>query len=93
MTVLLDNVNTNTTSSEVEFGGGSRVIVVRGDDFGGGTVDIEVRSNNDSRFLAVEDASFTADGDKILDSTVPGLTFRARFFDATSPVNVFVELI
>jgi len=93
MTVLLDNVNADTTSSEIEFQGGSRVIVVRGDDFGGGTVAIEVKSNNDSRFLAVEDASFTADGDKILDSTVPGLTFRAVLSGSTSPSNVFAELI
>lgn len=91
--ILLNNVNVDTTSDPAEFGGGSKVIVVRGDDFGGGTVTIEVRSNNDSRFLVIEDASFTADGNKILDSTVSGLTFRAVLSGATSPSNVFVELV
>ena len=93
MIILLDNVNADTISDEEPFLGGSRVIIVRGDDFGGGTVDIEVRSNNDSRFLAIEDASFTADGNKIVDCTIPGLTFRAVLSGATSPVNVFAELI
>ena len=95
MTVLLNNVDADEVSAEVEFGGGSKVIVVRADDFGGGIVAIEVKSKSDSgnRFLVLANGSFTANGDLILDSTKSGLTFRAVLSGATSPSNVFVELV
>jgi len=93
MTKLLDNVNADETSDPVKFGGGSKVIVVRGDDFGGGTVNIEQRSSSDSgeRFATI--SSFISNGTKILASVTPGLITRAVLTGATSPSNVFVELI
>ena len=93
MTKLLDNVNVNTTSDPVEFTGGSKVAVVRGDDFGGGTVNIEQKSTSDpsERFATV--ASFTSNGTKILESMKSGMSTRADLTGATNPVNVFVELV
>ena len=93
MTVLLDNVNVDTTSDEEKSDGGNRVLVVRADNFGGGNVQIQVRSNNDSRFLLVTGASFATDDTKILNSTKSGLTYRAVLSGSSGASNVFVELV
>jgi len=93
--ILLNNVNVDTTSGPLKTDGGNKVIVVRGDDFGGGTVEIQVKSNNDSenRFLTLDNGSFTVDGTLLLSATKSGLTYRAVLSGATSPVNIFAELV
>ena len=53
--VLLDNVDANDTSEPKAFGGGSKVVVVRADDFGGGTVDIEQKSESVSIIVLVSE--------------------------------------
>ena len=91
--ILLKNVNVDTTSVEEKVDGGNRALVVRADNFGGGTVQIQVRSNNDSRFVLVTGGSFTADDTKILKSTKSGLTYRAVLSGSSGASNVFVELV
>ena len=93
MTILLDNVSVDGPGPEVEFNGGKRVLVVRGDNFGGGEVDIEVRSTGDSRFKTLDDGSFTEDGTKTIDFTAIGLVFRASLNNSSGASNVFAEIL
>lgn len=91
--ILLDNVDADETSEEKTFGGGTKVIVVRADDFGGGEVNIQQRVSNDSlaRFATI--ATFTSNGQKILESVKSGIFTRAVLTGSTSPINVFAALI
>lgn len=95
MTVLLNNVNANVTSNPDPTDGGKRVIVVRADNFGGGTVEIQGKSNNDpnARFLLIPGASFTSGDTKILDGAKSGMTYRAVLSGSSGASNVFVELV
>ncbi len=90
---LLDNVDVDTTSSEVRFGGGSKVLIVRADNFGGGTVTLEGKSSNDSanRFASIQE--FTEDGTVKIQSTGPSFVFRAVLSGSSGASNVYVELI
>lgn len=91
--IFLNNVNTNTTSDPHSFNGGQKTIVVRGDDFGGGTVDIEERSTSDpsSRYSSI--AGFDSDGSKSLLVAFANMEYRAVLSGATSPSNVFAEIL
>ncbi len=95
MTVLLNNVNTDTESNPESFDGGQRAIVVRGDNFGGGDVSIQARSKSDpsSRFAEIDDGNFTTDGTKLLLESKKNLEFRAVLANSTNPVNVFAEIV
>ncbi len=92
-TILLDNVNADTTSDTFTFNQPSAILVVRADDYDSGTVTLEVASTSDNRFTVLDDATFTADGTKKIDLTIPGLEYRAVLSGSTSPVNVKVEMI
>ncbi len=96
MPILLDNVSVDTVSANFSGRGGSHIVIIRGDDFGGGTVDIQIASVNDNvagpRFAVIEDASFTANGSFKLDYLPSGYLIRAELSGSTSPVNVFVEV-
>jgi len=94
MTILLDNVMTDTVSDIVTFRGGPAVIYVRGDDYDGGTVEIEIATVDDSeqRFAAITDGSFTADGTVKIDYLANGSQLRASLTGATSPINIFVSV-
>lgn len=91
--ILLNNVDVDITSDEFSFSGGSKVLVVRADDFGGGNVTLESKSRNDTlnRFAAIE--VFTANGNKKILSTVPGIVYRAVLDGSSGASNVYVELI
>jgi len=91
--IILNNINSDETSQTFSFQGGSAVLVVRADDFGGGTVTLETRSKNDTEGRFKEISSFTSDGTEKIFSTITGLDFRVVLSGATSPSNVFVETI
>jgi len=94
MAILLDNVSVDTISETFKVRGSSHVAVIRGDDFGGGTVSVEVASPNDSigRFSALVDGSFTESGQYKIDYLPSGSLIRAQLIGSTSPVNVFVDI-
>lgn len=93
--ILLNNVNVDTIGDPEPTDGGKRVLIVRADSFGDGTVKIEAKSNNDpsGRFLAVPDASFTSGDTKILDGAKSGMTYRAVLSGSSGASNVFAELV
>ena len=93
MTILLPNVDVDTEGPEVQFNGGKRVLVVRGDNFGGGEVEIEVASPGDLRFSPLDDGVFTANGTKTIDFTPVGLIFRASLKNSSGASNVFAEML
>jgi len=97
MTILFNNIDANATSLEFTFNGGSRVLNIRGDDFGGGTVVLQMASSSDpsnpNRFVDIENASFTANGSVIVENTKIGLIYRAVFSGATNPDNVFTDMV
>jgi len=94
MTILLNQVNANTVSDTINSNGGKAVVFVRGDNFGSGTVDIEVAAGSDpsSRYTVLTDASFTENGQKTLDYLPAGTKLRANLSGATGASNVFVEI-
>lgn len=95
MAILLNQVNVNTNGDAVTFDGGFGIAVVRADDFGGGTVSIEARSVNDTgnRWEVLPSGAFTTDDTKKIEGLVLGLEIRATLTSATSPSNVFVEIL
>lgn len=93
MTVLLNNVDVDTTSAEFKPSGGIAMAIIRGDSFGGGTVNIEIASTADNRFATFPNASFTANGTIKLDYLPVGTIIRADFTGSTGASNVFVEIL
>ena len=91
--ILFNNINSDETSEIFTFQGGSALVIVRADDFGGGTVTLETRSKNDTGGRFEEIASFTGDSTEKIFSIVPGLDFRVVLAGSTSPSNVFVETV
>jgi hypothetical protein len=93
--ILLNNVAANTTSTGVASRGGKFVAIIRGDSYGGGTVNIQVASANDPglRYATLSAGAFTANGQLNLDFLPVGLLVRAEFTGATAPSNVFVEIM
>lgn len=94
MTTLLNNVNADTTSAVFLFNGGSGTLFIRGDDFGGGTVALEVATTDDSfdRFIPLPNGVFTEGTTKTLDYLSHSTQFRAVLSGATDPVNIFVSI-
>lgn len=95
MTVLLSNVDVDTTSVEFTSRGGPALIIVRGVDFGGGTVNIELASVVDvlNRFALFPGGAFTANGSLKLDYLPIGTRIRADFTGSTAADDVFVEIL
>lgn len=96
MTVLLDNVSADVSDPPAgdifTSKGGPAVINVRGDNFGGGTVTIQNKTPNDSRFAAVTNGTFTADGSLVLDLLPNNTEIRAILSGSTTPSNVFADI-
>lgn len=95
---LLDNVSADTTGTATIRGDGGRVtVVVAADDFGGGTVSLEVRDANDAaaRWSTIRDhqgvaAEFTQAG-QVTVQLINSLVMRASLAGSTSPSNVYVR--
>lgn len=95
MTVLLNEVDVDTTSSEFKSRGGPALAVIRGDNYGGGTVNIELATEADpqGRFDLFPGGAFTANGSFKLDYLPIGTIIRADFAGSTGANDVFVEII
>lgn len=93
--ILLNNVDVDTTSEYYESTGGTIIINVRGDDFGGGSVAIEATSRNDplSRPIVLTDGLLTTGATMKVDYVPPGLRIRAAFSASTGASNVFVDIL
>lgn len=98
MTVLLNNVAVNTTGATVAKSGGPGVVIVRGDDYDSGTVNIQMASANDTvagpRWATLTDGAFTANGQVKVDYLAVGTLIRATLTgSAGTSVNVYAELL
>lgn len=99
MTILLDNVAVDITSSPPHIStGGSLLINIRADNYGGGSVFIEVASPNDPnaptfRFAVLPNGTFTTDGTVKLDFLPKGILVRARLGGSSGADNVFVDIL
>lgn len=95
MTVLLDEVDVDTTSSEFKSRGGPALVVIRGDNYGGGTVNIELATESDpqNRFDLFPGGAFTGNGSVKLDYLPIGTRIRANFTSSTGANDVFVEIL
>jgi hypothetical protein len=95
MTVLLNEVDVDTTSSEFRSRGGPALVVVRGDSFGTGTVNIELATDADpqSRFALFPGGAFTANGSLTLDYLPVGTRIRADLTGSSAANDVFVEIL
>lgn len=98
--VLLNNVSTNTVGLAKSKRGGPGVVIVRGDDYGGGTVNIEMASVNDinssggvPRWAVLTDGAFTTNGQVKIDYLAVGTLIRAVLTGSTSPDDIYVELL
>jgi len=95
MTILLDNVGADTVGDTFPFKGGPAIIFVRADNYDGGTVSVEIASQNDTavRFDVLTDGAFIIDGTVKIDYLANGSLLRAVLTGATSPENVFVDVL
>lgn len=93
--ILLDNVSVDTTSAVYTSTGGTVVVNVRGDDFGGGSVAIEAASANDvgNRYVVLTDGLLTAGSTLKIDYVPSGLKIRAALSASTGASNVFVDIL
>ena len=93
--ILLDNVSADVISDELDLNGGPAVLVVRGDNFDGGSVIFQVASDGDTgnRFKSLDNGTFTGDGNKKIDYLPRGLKIRAELSGAGgSASNIFAEV-
>lgn len=95
MTVLLNEVNVDTTSDEFRSRGGPALVVIRGDNYGAGTVNIELATDADPqiRFALFPGGAFTANGSLDLNFLPVGTRVRADFTGSTGANDVFVEIL
>lgn len=95
MTILLNEVNVDTTSDEFRSRGGPALVVIRGDNYGTGAVNIELATNADpqSRFALFPGGAFTANGSLDLGFLPVGTLLRADLTGSTGANDVFVEIL
>ena len=95
MTVLLNEVDVDTTSDEFRSRGGPALVVIRGDNYGGGTVNIELATDADSqsRFALFPGGAFTANGSLELGFLPVGTRLQADFTGSSGANDVFVEIL
>jgi len=96
MTILLNQVNVDTVSSEVFIGTGAPAVVfIRGDNYGGGTVTLSTAPPSDifARFSSLNNGVFTENGDVQIDYLPVGTKLIATLAGSTGASNVFVEAL
>ena len=96
MTILLNNVDVDTTTAGEKLGqGGPKIIFIRGDDFGGGELRIQLAPPSDpqNRFEDIRDGTFVQDAEVHIDYLPPGTNIRVVFEGSTGASNVFVEIL
>lgn len=75
----------------------SKILLVRADDFGGGVIQIQMRSKGDNgeapgRFAGLDNADFTSNNQFKLDFLNKSVEVRATLIGGTGATNVFVQL-
>ena len=90
---LLDNVDTNTVGSLFTWNGGPGQIFVKGDNFGGGNVIIELSDDNGTTFFPAKfddgtDFIVTANGSFPVAGWGQAIFIRGTLQGSTSPSNV-----
>lgn len=97
MAILLDNVNAPTTSVPFDGTGGPVFLIIRGDDYTGVTVTLELASKSDpndpDRWATIAGASFTADDFFSIPHLPVGAMIRAVAAGASAGDNIFVEVL
>lgn len=97
MTILLNNVNADTTSSTFRSAGGAAIAIIRGDDFTGVTVAIQAASasdpNSTTRWMTLMNGSFTGEATFNMTYLPAGLLLRATVSGANAGDNIFVEIL
>lgn len=96
MTILFDNVSANGTSAEFESKGGSVILNVRGDNFDGATLEVQIASAQDSldRFIALENGTFTAGASIKVDYLPQGVKLRADLTGGGGSMsNIFCDIL
>lgn len=97
MTILFNNINAPAISSQYSSSGGPAIVVVRGDDFTGVTIDIQTASSSDPsdpiRWSVLTNGSFTAANTFNITYLPPGLLLRAVATGVGASDNIFVEII
>lgn len=97
--ILLNNVDVDVLAPPdadiFESAGGTAIANIRGDDFGGGAVELQVVSRNDpsARWALLVDGSFTQSATVRLDYLPVGLRLRAIFAGSAGASNVFVDVL
>lgn len=98
MTILLNNVSVDVTDPATIFvsKGGSAVVNVRANNYGGATVEIQTSTVEDSstRWATLSSGTFTADASVKLDYIPNGISVRAIVTGTTGPTDgVFVDIL
>lgn len=95
--ILLNNVNVDVADPTSIFHGGGTpaILIVRGDNFGGGIVDVQIKSANDTlnRWSALSDGQFSSDGQINIDFLPLSIDLRATFTGSSGASNVYVEIL
>lgn len=94
--ILLNNVSADSeTTNPYVSRDGPAIINIRADDYGSGTVNIKIASQNDSseRYETMENGSFTADASKAVKHLPAKCLIKAELTGSTSPSNVFVDIL
>lgn len=101
MTVLLDNVSVDTTSSIIKGIGGVVTLVITADDFGGGYLYIEYSRSGSGMWIietlptvTLPPPDFQVNYNKILSIELPiGIEMRVRLAGSAGASNVRVEVL
>lgn len=92
---LLNNVNGDFDGVGVGADGGAKTVIIRADDFGGGTVTLQ-GSDDNVTFITLTIggavATFTANAIRVIDHMGQGSFIRATLTGSTSPSNVRVKI-
>ena len=95
--ILFNNIVVDATSDSFKSSGGKFIVNVRGDDFTGVTINIQVASPNDpstpNRFATLENGSFTDNGTRTMDFIPAGMLVRAISSGVGAGDNIFCEVI
>ena len=96
MTKLLDNVSVDTVGDPQQGEGGSKQISVWADDFGGGSVTIEISPDNGHTWNILiylgNPAIFTSNIDFFLFKFAQGVLLRAVLAGSSGAVNVNADI-
>jgi hypothetical protein len=95
MAILLNNVDADTVGDPIVSNGGQIYLVVRGDNYGGGNVQLQVASPNDpdTRWVShLGNINYNDYNNSRLSIPV-GMLIRGVLSGATGASNVFAEVI